>query len=433
MKEKIISLVVDRLKSRKISYGLISQPDEQPLNPENDLDIWIERGKLKHIDKIIAGIVNEIDDIIGIHTTCRLNGEAGREYFIYTNRASDRVHIDCWSYLYWRGFKIISSNQIGSNVVKDKPFNTLNSEMWALFTYLKDTLYTSRVRKGRHEIIRRIVSNSPSRVLNILGASHVSPVAHVIYTDIRSSQTTSYHVRRRIVGHLLLRSVSQPANATSSVAKFLLSKLRSWKPYSGRFVMMIGPDGSGKSTLSKRIIGSKRTGNFSASRYQHGRFGVLPTLSDIIPPFNGDRSLGLPSQEENGIGLSTTLDYFKIAYYTLDYALGHLITAYCRMNNLLLISDRYFYDYYIQPEYRHIEKKFLDALRFVIPKPDFVIRPKADASVIANRKPELTMEEIDRQNGELDGTLVFDDVVIISSDQDINRCIQIINALITDE
>ena len=154
----------------------------------------------------------------------------------------------------------------------------------------------------------------------------------------------------------------------------------------GWFVAIVGPDGVGKTTLAAHLLDLAP----GPTGYVHFRPRMLqslpprPRCSTVVspdkhPPKN--RFLGW-------LRLSTSIPRFWIGYLT-------------RMRPLLLrggtvVADRWAYGYVTQPH----------ALRFfgppglarfamrIIPRPDLVINLTAPPDLIANRKGELSEEEI---------------------------------------
>ena len=72
-------------------------------------------------------------------------------------------------------------------------------------------------------------------------------------------------------------------------------------------------------------------------------------------------------------------------------------------NVSVLIFDRYFYDYIIDPVRCRIDlpKRLLEWWRLIIPEPDLVLCLGADPGIIHVRKPELPLDEVKRQVNEL--------------------------------
>jgi len=90
-----------------------------------------------------------------------------------------------------------------------------------------------------------------------------------------------------------------------------------------------------------------------------------------------------------------------IAYYGIDYLLGHFVIRRLQSLGKLVVFDRYFYDWFIQSYTEKTPRILLPLLRFIFPKPDLVVYLYNEPEVIHNRKPELTIEQIAQQEQRL--------------------------------
>ena len=163
-------------------------------------------------------------------------------------------------------------------------------------------------------------------------------------------------------------------------------------------VVFLGTDGSGKSSIIDAISPVLKAGPYARVRYGHLRPTLMPPLAAV---FGRARPGGPVTDPHGGQPSGFFGSLFRIAYYTLDYILGYWFRIYPVMvkEDCLWIFDRYFYDYLFD------SKRSLIALpewiiRFFvwfIPQPDLVLCLGTDARTIHDRKPELPLEEIERQ------------------------------------
>lgn len=177
----------------------------------------------------------------------------------------------------------------------------------------------------------------------------------------------------------------------------------------GLFLVLLGPDGSGKTTLAKEI--NKRLSPlFSSTEYYHGRFHLFPQLGGIkrflIPSIKKKtQKKPILSSEISLIQretLSTIRACINIIYYGTEYMVSRIPVFLKLRKNKLIVCDRYFYDYLLHPEYIQAPKWLIMLFSKLIPKPDLILLIKCDAEVIFERKKELPLEEIDRQQQLLD-------------------------------
>ena len=81
----------------------------------------------------------------------------------------------------------------------------------------------------------------------------------------------------------------------------------------------------------------------------------------------------------------------------LDLLLGRLKLRRYRAQWSLVLFDRYFYDYYYQLGNRNVPWWFLNTLKVCAPKPDVVVYLERAPEEMYAAKPELSVEEIKRE------------------------------------
>ena len=189
--------------------------------------------------------------------------------------------------------------------------------------------------------------------------------------------------------------------------RFFFSTLRhTLFPPMHAFVVVLGPDGSGKSTIADRVAEDLYQKPYKICRRFEYQFRLLPEMKQIkarlarligrkVKPVEviepGTRGSGMNKDHPPLVGM------FYVTYYALDFILGHLLVRKLRGQGALLMFARYFYDYYYQRGYQKVPRWYLRLLEFFIPKPDLVISLERDPQAIYDGKPELEVAEIARQ------------------------------------
>ena len=178
-----------------------------------------------------------------------------------------------------------------------------------------------------------------------------------------------------------------------------------WKFFrnNGLFVVLIGPDGSGKSTTAAGLRQYLQP-LFQGTRYFHFWFNVVPRLRDLaqflglkVPATSSEKESVAANAQENAVKLSTSKSSFYLLYYALDFFLGHFIIWRARGFGQLIIFDRYFYDYLIQ-QTMSPPGWLTEVVLWLLPHPDAVVYLKNDPAVIYARKPELSHAALERQS-----------------------------------
>lgn len=157
----------------------------------------------------------------------------------------------------------------------------------------------------------------------------------------------------------------------------------------GLFVIVLGPDGVGKSTLIEHLIQTVGPA-FRRSRVFHWRPMLLHGRKGAS---DSTRPHGYPAHG----GLRSVARLFV---HLLDYWMGYwLVIRPLLARSGLVVFDRYFDDVLIDPKrYRYGGPFWLArTLRPLIPKPDLALVLDAPSEAVLSRKQEVAAEEVQRQ------------------------------------
>lgn len=171
------------------------------------------------------------------------------------------------------------------------------------------------------------------------------------------------------------------------------------------FIAILGPDGSGKTTIASQLCQRSESLGFTSALHLSSNFEILPTFSQIREFLSGKRG-GRPryvegfkgfhsgmSQKPNSLLISLVL----MLWYAIDLNLGRSRVKKARKSNQLICFARYYYDYYFQIANSRTPFILIRLVELTIPKPDLVFVLQRSAQDIYRSKPELTISEIERQ------------------------------------
>ena len=163
----------------------------------------------------------------------------------------------------------------------------------------------------------------------------------------------------------------------------------------GLFIVLLGVDGTGKTTIAKEL-GKKYVTAFRRIKHYHSRVRVLKDLSQIkndSDPTNTSDPHG--KKKRSG----RVLSIIKFAYYFLDFLIGNIIIFIAKRKSTLVIIERYYYDYTIDKiRYNlNLSDSFIRFFGHFISKPNAIFVLTGDSQILLERKHELTIEEINLQ------------------------------------
>jgi GTPase SAR1 family protein len=161
----------------------------------------------------------------------------------------------------------------------------------------------------------------------------------------------------------------------------------------GLFLLLVGPDGSGKSSLASRLAELSREAGRPA-RHMHWRPGVLPQRASLTG--RAPDSSSPHARKPNGALVSV----LRVVYYWIDFFLGlHLRVQPIRARGGFVVIERGWWDFAVDPRRYRLTgtQRLVTLLGRLLPSPDIVMVLETTPELLRKRKTELPGEELSRQ------------------------------------
>ena len=195
---------------------------------------------------------------------------------------------------------------------------------------------------------------------------------------------------------LMFANLRSPWQLMLQMIEFIRLTARRVLHPTGLFLVFVGPDGSGKTTLGRRLV-DENPALFSLRRYFHFRASVLPFLRSL-PVLRERERPGHDVNEGTKPGVTSSLA--RLMYYGADFYLGYFFRILpILIRGGLVVCDRYVYDYVVDPRKKNIVFRpgSLKRLVNMLPQPHAVIVADCDSTLMIERKGELDFAEAERQ------------------------------------
>lgn len=399
-----LSKLFDRLSKDKITYCVLRNYEQLPEEIGNDLDIWIKNGDQEKFQKILFEVARDFHWTI-IKYVPRFGFKLDT-FFANEEPSLNIIHIDCWWFFYWRNVSFIDDRSFCDHIAMFKQgFYIPSPGLEASILLLQNLLYQGKVKeKYKKRIIDSLKKNADG-FLNASNKPFGADIANSIYTLAVEGKWDELEKKCNFFRFTIIKRAlfHKPFLQFKYWAIYIYGHLKEFLcPHWGMFLVLIGPDGSGKSTTSNNLIESEIKKLFQKKIYFHGHFPFLPELKKLAGFFNmKKKEVKSPTPDDSGAMLKpfgVLRSTIYPLYYGLNYFLGHILIWKERARGGLIIFDRYFYDYMIQQPYKNCPRWLLKIIAQIIPKPDILIFLKNNPETVHGRKPELPIEEVKRQS-----------------------------------
>ena len=396
---------MNALDETGIPWAILRGADGLPSYTRYDIDLLIHPHDRERVVQLIMHA--------GTQEGWLLRGSIRKAYYtclMFVRNDGSQTYflpIDLFTALEHRGLHYFDvSKALAQRVRNEQSVWMLPPQLNAAITLLKEWLPHGQVKANSHQAVRDNLEKDRDGLLSRLAEAVGHDLATQLVKQIdRNEWKLTARMHRALRTALRRRSPSWMAGYGLSIWHNLRHLAR---PSLSAVVALAGADGSGKSTLAEGIMLARYRRPFKACRYVHGNIGVLPRFRDIrarIGRMLGRKPQVIAEPDSRLKGMMTPLPAWRSmalsAYYAFDLLLARFRLRRWRGQWSLIVMDRSFYDYYYQLGHRNCPRWWLDFLAIWIPKPDLLFFTIGSPGAIHARKPELTEEEIEREQAVL--------------------------------
>jgi thymidylate kinase len=417
---------VQELNESDIPYCILGAYEQYPQHIGSDVDFMVAPSDMERL----AGVLERVASKTGSKLVQALRHETSACYFVLAatgmNGQTVLFHPDASGdyrrngRVWLRAGDLLSRRRLHPN-----GFYIPSAEDAFIYYLIKriDTLNVSEVHIQR---LRALHQEAPQRCAELIREHWNEDWATKIHKAIGVTDVTFFEEQCRTLRHQLhagARAESLIQRTRQSCSEVLRRVRRILHP-TGLFVVVLGPDGSGKSSVMAKAI-PEVEGAFRRTARYHLKPNVLR--------FRRSTSVNVTDPHAKA-PRGALVSMLKLAYMAADYWIGYLVTLRPQLvRSTLIVFDRYYHDVLVDPRrYRYGGPEwYARALARVLPKPDLWILLDAPAEVLQSRKQEVPFAESARQRDRyLDVATNLPNAVIIDASENIQNVVARVSAAV---
>ncbi len=214
--------------------------------------------------------------------------------------------------------------------------------------------------------------------------------------------SSKWHIERRFL-------IRHPLKVWTRLIYTIRRTIRRVLKPTGFFIVLLGPDGCGKTTVSQSIR-EKMERAFRKQWRFHWRPKFFPKLGNSSPMKPSSSNANAAPQPPEEARYGSILSFIRFIYYWADFVIGYWLVIYPRkVRSTIIVGERYFGDILVHPaRYGFKLPHWLMRLfSYLVPHPNLTIQLSGDPQTIHNRKPELTVSVIEAQTKRYENEITY--------------------------
>jgi len=386
----LVTDVFTRWKNAGIAFVVLRNYQQLPHATNHDVDVLISPSQLGTAEEILLESARNT----GFHLSNRAKFSPVSLFF-FNPETSSQSQFDLFHTLNWRGLTLLPTRPVLNWRIERGLFAIPHPVHEALNSLMGRLIYHGYVKENYKEFIQatfqRYPQESETKLRRMAGKKVAVKIAAAILENNWPAVEAQTNPLRR--GLTFQRGFFRPLETLRQMlndARRLTERL--FVP-PGVTIVLLGPDGSGKSSVARRLI-DELHGTFykDKSLHVHWKPAVFLRKRRAERPATTD-----PHGQKPRAWLASQL---ALMYHWSEYFAGSItqflpVLFRCGM----VLIERHYYDFEIDPR-RYRLRPPCGLVKFAfhcLPKPDLVFVLDAPPELLQARKPEVTPEESRRQ------------------------------------
>lgn len=389
--ETVIRRILGEWRSAGISCLALRGYERLPQQVGNDLDVLVAQDDCRKIERLLLGVTSEHD----LRRFMRVERSAG---YLVSHRFYDRISswnlaVDIWTGLTWKGIPFLATEAVLARRTRADLIDIPRPAHEAAASLFGKALHGSWVQEDRRERIRELVQSDEAEFRRVGELAFGARRTEALLERVRRLELApdSDETRRLRVALVARAGSRRPLSVVTGLVRELPRMFERARRPTGVFIVLLGPDGSGKSSIGGPLTDrlTDRLGSDGALHFHWKPFRAF------APRDPGPVSSPHARPVRSGIASRA---YLLLHWF--EFLLGSWLTIQPRLiRGIPVIGERYFLDVWLDPiRYRLDLGSWTGVPSLLgVRKPDIVLCLVATPETLQRRKTEVPLAATTQQ------------------------------------
>ena len=383
------------LDSEDIDYFVYGEYRSLPKDTgESDIDIIVsDRDKVRVEDIMKTIIVNCELDLVSFYAN------TNAKFYRYLSSCGWGVQIDVLEGgLFYRGIAYYPYIDLSRFVTIYNGIKVLDINKGFYIDYIKEIIHNGRAKEKYRNVFLEQLRNNNDECKSEIEQRYSEDAWNLI--KVNDSIDGLNHIGKEL--QKIIKKKLFKGNILKLIKSQIFVARRLFQKRPGYVICILGTDGSGKSTIIDAITLILNEGFHNGVVYNHLRPNLIPDLGILLGKKEKQEVEVVNSDPHSLMPSGFLGSIIRWGYYMIDYTVGYFknVWSVIHTKSKVFIFDRYYYDYYIDQlrTRTSLPQWILKIGELFVPQPDLILCLGGDSEKIYKRKPETSLEEVDRQN-----------------------------------